>query len=340
VWLRGGGTKPALSAPLEGIVALELSGLSGVREYDPGEFTFTALAGTPLADVSALLSEHGQYLPFDPPFVERGATLGGTVASGLSGPGRYRYGGVRDFILGVTLVDAAGQIVKGGGKVVKNAAGFDLPKLMTGSLGQLGVLAEVTFKVFPRPQAYATLRFQCASLESGVKALYTLTGLPFDLEALELLPDGHGAATLIVRLGGLAGALPVRLERVAQRLGSGEVIEGEADAALWRAAREFAWVPAQHALIKVPLTPARLNAFDTAVAGYSAPRRYSAGGQAAWVAWPAALSDLHELLVAQGLSGLVVWGPPGRPLLGVSGGGAFAQRVKAALDPAKKFGEW
>src|SRR5262245_57119285 len=115
--VRGAGTKPALSIAREGVQTVDLSGLAAVTEYNPGEYTFTALAGTPVAQVQAMLAEHGQYLPFDPPLVERGATLGGTVAAGLSGPGRYRYGGVRDFILGVRLVDGSGQVVRGGGKV-------------------------------------------------------------------------------------------------------------------------------------------------------------------------------------------------------------------------------
>src|SRR5436190_11409249 len=114
--------------------------LSGMMEYDPAEFTFTALAGTPLAVVQKELAGNGQYLPFDPPLAAQGATLGGTVAAGLSGPGRLRYGGVRDFIVGVQWVDGSGTVIRGGGKVVKNAAGFDFPKLFTGSLGRLGIL--------------------------------------------------------------------------------------------------------------------------------------------------------------------------------------------------------
>src|SRR5580765_2672377 len=146
VVVRGAGTKPALRAAAGEAAELDLSGLSGVLEYEPGEFTFTALAGTPVALVERLLAEHGQYLPFDPPLAARGATLGGTVAAGLSGAGRYRFGGVRDFILGVRFVDGTGALVRGGGKVVKNAAGFDLPKLMVGSLGQYGPVAELSFK--------------------------------------------------------------------------------------------------------------------------------------------------------------------------------------------------
>ena len=166
---------------------LDLSRLSGVLEYEPGEFTFTALAGTPLASVDSLLAEHGQYLPFDPPLAERGATLGGTVAAGLSGPGRYRYGGVRDFILGVRFVDGAGALVRGGGKVVKNAAGFDLPKLMVGSLGQLGVLVELTLQSLPAAGGHADA---CTPSSPAWRrrwrrctALYTA---PLDVDALDL----------------------------------------------------------------------------------------------------------------------------------------------------------
>ncbi len=152
---RGSGTKPALAiAPSHDRQPLDLRGLRGIVEYEPQEYTFTAY-GTPLAEVNDLLAANGQYLP-STPFVE-GATLGGTVASGLSGSGRLRYGGVRDFILGVRFVDGPGSAtVQGGGKVV-NAAGFDFPKLLTGSIGRLGVIVEVSFKVLPAPPAYRSL---------------------------------------------------------------------------------------------------------------------------------------------------------------------------------------
>ena len=178
-----------------------MSGLRGVVEYEPNEFVFTALAGTPVAEVVAMLAEHGQYLPFDPPFVAAGATLGGAVASGLSGPGRYRYGGVRDFVIGVRFVDGLGQLVRGGGKVVKNAAGFDLPKLMVGSLGRLGALVELSFKVFPKPPAFGTLRVDYPSLAAAVEAMATLVTKPLDIEAVDLEPSS-ASASLLVRIGG------------------------------------------------------------------------------------------------------------------------------------------
>ena len=337
---RAGGTKPALSTPREGITSLDLSGLNGVLEYDPGEFTFTALAGTPVSDVRALLAEHGQQMPFDPPLAERGATLGGTVAAGLNGPGRYRYGGVRDFILGVRFVDGEGTLVRGGGKVVKNAAGFDLPKLMVGSLGQFGVLVELTFKVFPKPEAYATLRREAKRLSEALDVIDKLYASPLDMEAFDLMPDGVGAHTVYVRLGGLARALPARLQRLSELIGAGDILEGHDDDALWNGAREFAWVPRPAALVKVPLTPARISPLEAALDRTATVRRYSAGGQVAWLAWPEPISSLESLLNDQKLSGLVLWSGAQtvtQPLIGARTGAAFFQRVKSALDPVKRF---
>jgi glycolate oxidase FAD binding subunit len=339
VVVRGAGSKPGLGvAATNGAAVLDLSKLSGVLEYEPGEFTFTALAGTPLAKVNGLLAEHGQYLPFDPPLAEAGATLGGTVAAGLSGSGRYRFGGVRDFILGVRFIDGTGALVRGGGKVVKNAAGFDLPKLMVGSLGQYGVLAELSFKVFPRPEATLSLHARFASLGAALPALQSVYTAPLDVDALDLAVGADGAADLWVRLGGLGEVLAARAERIGALLGGPESLTGDVDAALWQAGRELRWVPAGACLLKVALSPARLAAFDAALAPTTALRRYTTGGNLAWVAFaPDQLPAIEAALTAQSLSGLLVFGPPGRPLLGPRTGESFAKRVKAALDPGGRF---
>ncbi|MDR5710043.1 MAG: FAD-binding protein [Armatimonadota bacterium] len=332
---RGGGTKTALSTPASEVTVLDLSRLSGVLEYDPAEFTFTALAGTPVRAVEEMLEAHGQFLPFDPPFSASGATLGGTVASGLSGPRRYRYGGVRDFVLGVRFVDGTGALVRGGGRVVKNAAGFDFPKLMVGSLGQLGVLVELTFKVFPARRAHATLRVAYAGFEEAVESLVRLGASHFDLEALELHPPG----ILWVRVGGLAESLEARIARLVAFLGArAEILRGEEERAVWEGAREFAWVPPGTCLVKVPVTPRRLAGLEARLARSGALRRYSVGGTCAWVAWPGELGLLHRMLVELGLAGLCVLGPPGRGKLGEWEGEAFARRVRRALDPHGKFG--
>src|SRR5258708_18668706 len=254
--VRGAGTKPGLCAPDGGLTALDLSALSGVLEYEPGEFTFTALAGTPVAVVARLLAEHGKYLPFDPPLAERGATLGGTVAAGVSGSGRYRFGGVRDFILGVRFVDGTGALVRGGGKVVKNAAGFDLPKLMVGSLGQYGVLAEFSFKVFPRPEATLSIHAMFPTLAAALPPLQRVYTAPLDVDALDLAFGAQSQAELWVRLGGLQAVLAARAERIGSLLGGAEVVTGDDEAAVWREGRELPLVPGGWGLVKVPLSPA------------------------------------------------------------------------------------
>jgi glycolate oxidase FAD binding subunit len=339
--LRGGGSKTALVAPQDGVSWLDLTGLAGMLEYRPEEYVFTALAGTRLAEVERILGENGQYLPFDPPLAEHGATLGGTVAAGLSGPGRYRYGGLRDFLLGVQYINAQGESVRGGGKVVKNAAGFDLPKLMIGSLGQYGPLVELSFKVFPRPAASATLQAEYGALPSALAAVVRLNGLPLELFGLELAPGGAGWLVQI-RLGGQPEGLSSRLERLHALLAQEGpvqtgVIEAAEEAQVWRAAREFSWLPAGCALIKVPITPKRVPAFDARLSGRQAARRYSVGANLAWLAWREPLVELDDLLRGAGLAGLVVHGVGGPIRLGIASGEAFARRVRQALDPAGKF---
>ncbi|GEM87263.1 FAD-binding protein [Meiothermus granaticius] len=337
-WLpRGGGSKPALSTPRAGQAVLDMTGLRGVLEYDPGEFVLVAQAGTPLIEVEGLLAQHGQYLPFDPPFVEAGATLGGTVAAGLSGPLRQRYGGVRDFILGVKFVDGEGNLIKGGGKVVKNAAGFDLPKLMVGSLGRLGVLTEVAFKVFPFPKATVTLRVSLGSLEEAIQTLYALACSPFEFYTLDLEPS---PARLILRVGGLGQALPLRIERILGFLGTSravERLEGEPERQYWREIGQLQW-GAGH-LVKVPITAKQISALEARLP--MGERRYLSAGNLLYLRWPGEIAQLDQLLRSQGLSGLVLGGGEAAhlesPRIGVDCSQAFGHRVTQALDPLSRF---
>ncbi|HEX3531236.1 MAG TPA: FAD-binding protein [Thermoanaerobaculia bacterium] len=330
---RGGGSKTALSTAADGASTLDLSDLSGVLEYLPEEYTFTALAGTRVKDVTALLAEKCQYLPFDPLLAERGATLGGSVAAGANGPGRQRYGGARDFLLAVRFVDGAGNLVRGGAKVVKNSAGFDLPKLMVGSLGRLGVLVELTFKVFPAPEAYATLASSYPSLDAALKDVVRLSQSPLELHALDLEPAETGWR-LWIRLGGLVDALPARIERVRAFLSAAPA--ETVDDHIWREVKELEWVPQGWSLIKIPLTPKRIPALEERLKGIENRRRYSAGGNVAWLACPASTA-LDPLLTDLHLSGLVLLGQPGKTRLGVDPGAPFARRIKQALDPDARF---
>jgi len=330
---RGGGSKTALSTPADGASTLDLSDLSGVLEYLPEEYTFTALAGTRVKDVAALLAEKCQYLPFDPLLAERGATLGGSVAAGANGPGRQRYGGARDFLLAVRFVDGEGHLVSGGAKVVKNSAGFDLPKLMVGSLGRLGVLVELTFKVFPAPEAYATLAASYPSLDAALKDVVRLIQSPLELHALDLEPAETGWR-LWLRLGGLADALPARIERLRAFLSPAPA--EISDDHVWETVKRLDWVPEGWALIKIPLTPKRIPALETRLQEIENHRRYSAGGNVGWLACPASI-DLDPLLADLDLSGLVLLGPPGKTRLGNESGAPFARRIKQALDPNRRF---
>jgi glycolate oxidase FAD binding subunit len=322
-----GATKPALSTPPAGVTALDVGGLRGIVEYDPAELTLTARPGTTLAQIAAALREHRQYLPFDPPLVAAGATLGGTVAAGLAGPGAYRYGGVRDFVLGVQFVDGRGRLRRAGGRVVKNAAGFDLPKLLVGSAGRLGVLAELTLKVLPAPEATATIAFAAPALADALAAVARVGRGPVEADALDIA-DGR----VLVRVAGRSGALPARLRRLRSLV---DLPAEPVDDAVWDAARELTWVPDDAVLVRVSVTPA-------AVPGLAATLdrvawRLSIGANVAWIATRSP-QQLHAALATAGLTGMRLHGGEGPLLLGARpGGGAFAERVRSALDPEGRF---
>jgi glycolate oxidase FAD binding subunit len=332
--LRAGGTKSALSSSHGDVPVLDVSGLSGILEYQPEECTLTALAGTRVADLERLLQPHRQYLPFDPPLTAAGATLGGTVASGLSGSCRYRFGGIRDFLIGARIVDGEGRVVQSGGKVVKNAAGFLLHQAMVGSAGTLGVLAELTFKVFPEAEAHATLRVETGDLAAALALMAVVQRERFDLEALDITPPG----TVWLRVGGFAEALDARVTLLRTVVGtSAAVIVGDEDAAVWQDAREFGWVPAHSALVRVPITLPQLRTLDGVVAGHGGEARYSIAGNLAWVAWPLAVDTLAALLHDLGLVGQVILGPPGRSLIGAVTANAFGERLRGVMDPNRRF---
>ena len=328
----GGGTKSALSRPNDGATVLTTSRLSGMIEYEPGEFTFTARAGTPVSEIARVLAEYGQYLPFDPPLAGRGATLGGTIAAGLSGSGRQRYGGVRDFLIGVRFVDGQGQLLRGGGKVVKNAAGFDLPKLLIGSLGRLGVIVEASFKVFPQPQEYGTIRCAHATIGAALEQVVRLNRSIFDLEALDIVVE-DGRPYSYVRQGGLASTLRKRQRALCDWLGSGDILRGDEDAVFWQQASEFTWLPSDAALIKIPVTLSIIAMLDEYLASVHVARRYIAAGNLAWVSWPYDLAELDAQLTGRNLGGLVLLGAAKWPFLGTRTGASVASRVKTVLDP-------
>ncbi|MFO0010861.1 MAG: glycolate oxidase subunit GlcE, partial [Betaproteobacteria bacterium] len=161
--IRAGGTKDFYGNACAG-ERLDPRVLTGIVEYEPTELVVTVRAGTPLAELETELARHGQMLAFEPPHYGEGATIGGAVAAGLAGPRRASFGatwgGVRDFILGARLLDGRGQLLRFGGTVMKNVAGYDVARLLAGSLGTLGLIVDLSIKVLPRPAAEQTLRLE------------------------------------------------------------------------------------------------------------------------------------------------------------------------------------
>ncbi|MDP2169964.1 MAG: glycolate oxidase subunit GlcE [Rhodocyclaceae bacterium] len=198
--IRGGGSKDFYGCAPRG-ERLETSAHTGVLAYEPSELVITMRAGTPLAEIEATLAEHGQSLAFEPPRFGEHSTIGGVVAAGLSGPRRVSAGAVRDFVLGVKILDGAARELSFGGQVMKNVAGYDVSRVMAGSLGTLGLFLELSLKVLPRPVAEATLRFEMAQAD----ALDKLN--QWAAQPLPLVASAWQDGMLSVRLAGARAAI-------------------------------------------------------------------------------------------------------------------------------------
>ena len=221
--IRGGGTKDWYGQAPAGEI-LDTRAYRGIVSYDPTELVITARAGTPLAEVEAALAEHDQMLAFEPPQYGPQSTIGGVVAAGLSGPRRQAAGAVRDFVLGAALMDGKGEIHRFGGQVMKNVAGYDVSRLLAGSLGTLGLILDVSLKVLPRPFHETTLRFYMRKTES-IEKLNTWGG-----QALPISGSAWHGGVLIVRLSGAQAAVKGAI----RKMGGEE--DGDAGA-FWRTLR-------------------------------------------------------------------------------------------------------
>ena len=252
--IQGGGTKDFYGEAAAGN-PLDVRGVSGIVAYAPNELVLTARAGTTLAEIEAALAEKGQVLACEPPRHGAGATLGGVVACGFSGPRRPHAGAVRDFVLGTRVVDGTGTEIVFGGQVMKNVAGFDVSRLMTGALGTLGVLTEISLKCLPRAKAETTRVVACDAV-GALRLMNEWGGKPLPISAT-CFHDGK----LRVRLSGA----PAALAAAAPVIGGQEV-----DAAdFWRGVRDQT-----------------LDFFAPAAAGDAALWRLSVRSTAPWKAWP------------------------------------------------------
>ena len=345
--IRGGGTKDFWGLALQGEV-LDTRVLRGILSYEPSELVVTVRAGTPLAELEAALAEQGQCLPFEPPHFARtaadGATVGGMVAAGLSGPARASVGAVRDYLLGVTLLNGRAELLTFGGQVMKNVAGYDVSRLMAGAWGTLGLLTEVSLKVLPVPPGEATLRFDDCNQADALRKLHAWGGQPLPLNASCWVNDGTaGAGTLYVRLRGAVAAV----EAACRSMG-GTRPDNATVAPDWAACREqtLPWFAARaqrpdHALwrLSVPATAPVL----TLPAGAQPLVEWH--GALRWVQAPAAAGDALRAAASAVGGSASVFVAAGAS--GTSVGGQFDlkspaleqihARLKRSFDPAGIF---
>jgi glycolate oxidase FAD binding subunit len=371
VFVRGGGSKAAFGRPSrDGEIALDMASLSGITLYEPDELVLTARAGTKLSDIAAAVGERGQCLAFEPPdfralFDGGDSTLGGTVASGWSGPRRIKAGAVRDHVLGALAVGGDGQIFKSGGRVVKNVTGFDLPKLLTGSHGTLAVMTDITIKVLPAPEATRTLVVLGLEDVAAVRLLCDVLGSPYEVAGAAHLPPAvaarsaidavarSGRSATLIRLEGFGPSVADRFQGLENKCGQAAdyiALDAEACTVAWREVRDVAPLAAPDTVIwrlSLPATDAA-GTVAAIVKATGAEAFYDWGGALVWLALPQGEStDGHAALIR----GLLPSGhatlmrapaniratasifQPQAPALA-----ALQRRVKAAFDPHSILG--
>ncbi|SEG28888.1 glycolate oxidase FAD binding subunit [Thauera chlorobenzoica] len=324
--LRAGGTKDFYGRAPAG-ERFDLRANAGVVSYEPTELVVTVRGGTPLAELEALLAGQNQFLACEPPHFGAAATVGGAVAAGLAGPRRASAGAVRDFVLGVKILDGRGEVLNFGGRVMKNVAGYDLSRLIAGSLGTLGILLEVSLKVLPRPVAERTLRFALDEADALAR-INEWGGQPLPLSASWWCEGG-----LHLRLSGAEAAV----RAAAGRLG-GETVDAAAAAALWQDVREQRAGPFRLAAgetlwrLALPSTAPALALPGRQLIEWGGGLRWLAGTPepAAVHARAAALGG-HATCFRGGDRGGAVFQPLSAPLA------VIHRRLKHAFDPAGVF---
>ena len=323
----GGGTR---GIGVCGGEVLETSGLAGVSLYEPGALTLVAGAGTSLADVDAVLAGAGQRLGFEVPDL-RGllrrvgdSTLGGMVAANASGPRRVQGGACRDALLGVRFVDGRGDVIKNGGRVMKNVTGYDLVKLLAGSWGTLGVLTEVAFRVQAVPEAEATLVGF-----GGVAAMTRALGSPYDVSGAAVI----GGQTLI-RVEGLAGSVGYRAGALRAVLGGDwALVEGAASAVMWRGVRDVEpFVGKRGAVWRCSVKPSDAEIVVAGLAEWAPEVVLDWGGGLVWLLVDDA-ADVRGVVAQVGghatcLRGVAVAFPPENPAVA-----ALTRGLRALFDP-------
>lgn len=347
--IEGRGTKRALLRPVQAARTLSLRNLSGITLYRPQELILSAWAGTPLPEIEAALAERGQHVIAEPPDLSamfgatEAATIGGLVATNLSGPRRITAGAMRDHLMGIRAVNGLGEIFRSGGRVLKNVTGLDLCKLLAGSHGTLGVITEVTLKVLPGPPATGTVAVRVADLAAGVRALSAGLGSPYGVSGAAIIPGERPLA--ILRLEEFPESVAYRsgrLQQVLAPLGEVSVLDEAESLALWRSVRdaEPLGAAAGEAVWRVSVRP---TAGPGVVAAAGLDKALlDWGGGLVWLAGPATEAAHAQVMAAARAAGgsftLFRAPEPLRAAVAVlpeepAALAAIGRRVRAVMDP-------
>jgi glycolate oxidase FAD binding subunit len=345
--------------PVQAAGVISTAGLTGITLYAPKELIISACAGTPLHEIETALAEHGQHLIAEPPDLSvllgtaaGTQTLGGVVATNLSGPRRVAWGAMRDHVMGVRAVTGRGEVIHSGGRVLKNVTGLDLCKLLTGSHGTLGIMSEVTLKVLPAPESVGTIVLPGLDAEAAVVALSAALGSPYGVsgaawlpaEAAALLPDPARHSVALIRIEDFTTSVAYRTEKLRGELAvaGAEILDDTASRTLWRAVRDVRVLPVAdgdgvwRVSVRPSAGPGALRAVEHA-AGF-----LDWGGGLVWFSGPAT-ETTHRAIEAAARAAGGTWTlmrapdslrnavdvvpPEPAPLA------AITRRVKRAMDP-------
>jgi len=357
--VRGAGTKSGMLRPVQAAGTIGTAGLSGITLYAPKELIISALAGTPLHEIETALAEHGQHLIAEPPDLSAllggprdTQTLGGVVATNLSGPRRVAWGAMRDHVMGIRAVTGRAEVIHSGGRVLKNVTGLDLCKLFTGSHGTLGIITEITLKVLPASEATGTIVIPGLDADAAVAAMSAALGSPYGVsgavwlpaEAAARLPEPFDRSVTLIRIEDFAASVSYRTEKLRVELGhaGAAILDDAASRTLWRAVRDAIPLPVTDGdgIWRVSVRPSCGPGVLRAVVG---PAGYlDWGGGLVWLAGPATETTHRAVEAAARLAGgtwtlmrapdslrnAVDVVPPEPAVLA-----AITRRVKEAMDP-------